>query len=165
MKRSKLRRYARYYYRQLFPKRQSPVAVATAVFLGVFIGVLPTLGIALPLTALATELFRVPKGPGLVASFIATPPTLFLFFYPLGYVVGVALVHPPPITFDFVGAVGEMSLLHIDTTIAPLWAQAKDHVLAFAVGMTIVAGVTALIAFVATYWIMRHRQLGQQHPQ
>ena len=90
-----MRERLRTFYRALFPEGQSAVLVAVSVFLGVFIGVLPTIGFALPLTALATGAFRLPMGPGLVASFVATPPTLFMFFYPLGYLLGRELTAPP----------------------------------------------------------------------
>lgn len=155
----KFRRALRRYYREVFPEGQKPLPVAASVFLGAFIGVMPTLGIAIPLTWLATAVFRVPKAPGIVASFIATPPTLFFFFYPLGYfAVGLPLVHPPPIDFDFLGAIGDLTLANIGEAGAHLWNSAKGHVLAFFVGMSVVATVSALICAIPTFVIMRKKQ-------
>ena len=133
--------------------------VALSVALGVFIGVLPTLGVALLLTAIAQQLLGLPKGPGLVASFIAIPPTLFLFFYPLGYFgVGVPLMHPASIDFDFLEQIHALTLANAGDLIAHLWAVARDHLIAFMVGMLIVASVTALISFVLTYATMERRK-------
>lgn len=159
MQEPKFRRMLRRYYRDVFPPGQKPFPVAMSVFLGAFIGVLPTLGIAIPLTWIATAVFRVPKAPGIVASFIATPPTLFFFFYPLGYfAVGLPLLHPPPIHFDFLKTFGELTLTNIDDVGAMLWNSAKAHVLAFFAGMSVVATISASICAVPVYVIMRKKQ-------
>jgi len=153
------RRTARYFYHRLFPRHERSLPVAFSVFLGVFIGLLPTLGIALVLTAIAAQLFRVPKGPGLLASFIAVPPTLFLFFYPLGYfVVGLPLMHPPSVDFDFLHEVQRMNLMNVGEISGHLWRDARGHLAAFLVGMTVVAGVTGALAFAATYAMMEHKR-------
>lgn len=149
----------RYYQHRLFPRHQASAPVALSVALGVFIGVLPTLGVALLLTAIAQQLLRLPKGPGLVASFIAIPPTLFLFFYPLGYfAVGVPLMRPRKLDFDFLAQVKTLSMANVQEVLGQLWHTASDHVVAFMVGMTIVAGVTAAVAFALTYIVMERRR-------
>lgn len=119
---------------------------------------LPTLGVALGLTVLAAHLARVPKGPGLLASFIATPPTLFLFFYPLAYFkVGLPLVRPPPASFDFLAEVQKLTLINAGELAARLWHDARGHVIAFLVGVSIVALVTAALGFVVSYAIMERK--------
>lgn len=133
--------------------------MAFSVFLGVFIGLLPTLGIALIITAIVAQLFRVPKGPGLLASFIAIPPTLFLFFYPLGYfAIGLPLVKPPSVDFDFLAEIERMNLMTVGDVASHLWQNARGHLLAFLVGMTIVAAVTGILAFIATYVVMENKR-------
>jgi uncharacterized protein (DUF2062 family) len=89
----RLRRYA---FNRLFPKRRTPMEVALSVAIGIFIGILPTWGIALILTIAVLALLRLPKAPGALSSFIAIPPTIFAFFYPLGYglVSGFLNQHP-----------------------------------------------------------------------
>lgn len=152
------RRSLRIYARLVFPKGPSPHRVALAVFLGVFIGVLPTLGVALLLTALAASLCRVPKGPALTASFVATPPTLFLFFYPLGHALGCALLEPPPIDFDFIARFQQLNVLNAEETLRQLWTSAKEHVVAFWLGMIPVSAVTGAIGYVLTFAYMARRR-------
>ncbi|MDD9946126.1 MAG: DUF2062 domain-containing protein [Myxococcales bacterium] len=154
-----LQRTFRYYVHRLFPRHQPSTPVAASVALGVFIGVLPTLGVALILTAIAQQILGLPKGPGLVASFIAIPPTLFLFFYPLGYwAVGVPLMDPVALDFNFLGQIETLSMGNAGEVLGHLWHVAKDHLIAFMVGMTIVASITAAIAFVLTYSAMERRR-------
>jgi uncharacterized protein (DUF2062 family) len=141
----------------LFPPGQAPLAVSISVFLGVFIGVMPTIGVALPLTVLATALFRVPKGPGLVASFVATPPTLFLFYFPLGYLLGQHLLAPPPSAVELLDEVRKATLLNVGETCGRLWLEARPHLLAFAFGITIVSLITALACAAGTYWFLTRR--------
>lgn len=158
-RRRDFRRTLKYFYHRLFPRHERSLPVAFSVFLGVFIGLLPTLGIALVLTAIAAQAFRVPKGPGLLASFIAIPPTLFLFFYPLGYFgVGLPLVHPPAIPFNFLKEVDRMSLLTAGDVLRHLWSDARGHLLAFVVGMLVVAAVTGALAFAVTYVVMEQKR-------
>lgn len=155
---SKLRQTLRRYYRDIFPADREPLPVAASVFLGAFIGVLPTIGIAVPLTLLATAVFKLPKAPGVVASFIATPPTLFFFFYPLGYfAVGLPIVEPVAIDFDFLEVIGSMTLANVSEVGSKLWGGARDHVIAFFVGMSIVATVSAALCAIPTYVIMKRK--------
>ena len=65
---------------RMFPVRQDALKVALSVFAGVFIGIWPTIGIAIILTIAFCALFRLPKIPGTVASFVANPVTQFGFF-------------------------------------------------------------------------------------
>lgn len=144
-------------YASLFPEGQRAGAVTASVFIGVFIGVLPTIGFALPLTVLATSLCRVPKGPGLVASFIATPPTLFFFFFPLGYLVGMRLLEPPAGRVVLLDELHQMTLFTVSEVLPRLWAQAKPHVCAFAVGILIVSLLTSIVVAALTYWVIQRR--------
>ena len=154
-----LQRTFRYYIHRLFPRHQPSTPVAASVALGVFIGVLPTLGVALILTAIAQQILGLPKGPGLVASFIAIPPTLFLFFYPLGYwAVGVPLMHPAALDFNFLAQIKTLTMANAADVLGYLWTVAEDHLIAFMVGMTIVASVTAALAFGLTYVMMERRR-------
>lgn len=155
----KVRRLARQYQEKLFPANQSPLLISVSVFVGVFIGVLPTLGVALPLTWVATTLCRLPKGPALIASFVATPPTLFLFFYPLGYFgIGLPLLQPPGIDFDFLALVQGLGALHGHALLTELWTAAKWHVVAFMAGMTIVASVTGVLCAGAVLVVVKRRR-------
>lgn len=144
-------------YRALFPEGQSAITVAVSVFVGVFIGVFPTIGFALPLTALATGVFRLPKGPGLVASFVANPPTLFAFFYPLGYLLGKELTEPPAVNVQLLAELRRLSLATLREILGGLWRDARPHVVAFLLGMMIVSLVTALIIGAVSYWVIVRR--------
>ncbi len=155
---ARIRQRLRQFYEALFPEGHSPASTALAVFVGVFIGVLPTLGFALPLTAVVAGLCRLPKGPALVASFVATPPTLFLFFYPSGLVLGKYMLNLPESDFDFVGAFREISFLNATAQLAQLWAEARRQSVAFLVGMPVVAFVTGILVAFTSYWIIVHRQ-------
>jgi uncharacterized protein (DUF2062 family) len=145
----------------LFPPGQAPLAVSISVFLGVFIGVMPTIGIALPLTVLATAVFRVPKGPGLVASFVASPPTLFLLFLPAGYLLGRRLLAPPPSAVALLDEVQKATLFNVGEVCSRLWLEARPHLMAFAFGITIVSLITALACAAATYWVVVRRAKGR----
>jgi len=148
-------RTVKYYYHRLFPRHERSLSVAISVFLGVFIGLMPTLGIALLLTAIAAHVCKVPKGPAMLASFIAIPPTLILFFYPLGYFgVGLPLVRPRKVDFDFLARVQDVSLLTIAEVGEQLWHHAFGHLMAFLVGMTIVSLGFGLLGAGLTYVIM-----------
>jgi uncharacterized protein (DUF2062 family) len=155
--RRSLRQQLRGLHAALFPPGQAPLAVSISVFLGVFIGVMPTIGVALPLTVLATALFRVPKGPGLVASFVATPPTLFLFFFPMGYLLGGRLLTPPPSAVALLDEVHKATLFNAGEVCSRLWLEARPHLLAFAVGISIVSLLTAVACAAGTYWLVARR--------
>jgi len=131
--------------------------VSVSVFLGVFIGVFPTIGVALPLTAFATGLLRLPKGPGLVASFVATPPTLFMFFYPLGYLLGKKLTAPPAVDVQLLVELRRLAPSTVREILGGLWRDARPHVLAFVLGMIIVSLLTAVIVAAASYWLIVRR--------
>uniref|UniRef100_UPI0015678163 DUF2062 domain-containing protein n=1 Tax=Fibrobacter succinogenes TaxID=833 RepID=UPI0015678163 len=55
---SKYKRLSRIYYNRMFPRRQDALKVAWSVFIGVFIGVWPTIGFAIILTVAICALFR-----------------------------------------------------------------------------------------------------------
>lgn len=130
-----------------------------SVALGIWIAVLPTLGVALALTLLAAQLARVPKGPGLLSSFVATPPTLFLFFYPVAYFkVGLPLLNPPPASVDFLAELQTLTLVNAGQVATHLWHDARGHVIAFLVGVSIVATLTAALGFAIAYAIMERQR-------
>jgi uncharacterized protein (DUF2062 family) len=157
-KRRSFSRTLRYALHRLFPRHESSHAVAFSVALGIWIAVLPTLGVALFLTALAAHLARVPKGPSLIASFVATPPTLFLFFYPVAYFkVGLPLLQPPAASFDFLEEVEKLTLVNAGEVSAHLWHDARGHVIAFLVGIVIVATITAALGYALAYAIMERK--------
>ena len=85
---SRATRISRVYFNRLFPKRMDALEVALSVFVGVFIGVWPTIGVAIILTVALCALFKLPKVPGVISSFVANPVTQFGFFYPSGYFLG-----------------------------------------------------------------------------
>ena len=148
----------RYFLHRLFPRHETAGAVGISVALGIWIAVLPTLGIALPLTALAAHLARVPKGPALVSSFVATPPTLFFIFYPLAYFqVGLPLLKPPLVGFDFMAEVQKLTLVNAADVAGRLWHDARGHVIAFLFGTLIVATITAALGFAVSYVVMRRK--------
>jgi hypothetical protein len=107
---------------------------------------------------LATSLCRVPKGPGLVASFIATPPTLFLVFFPGGYFLGLKLLHPPDAGIALLEELHHVTLFTVSEVVSRLWLQAKPHLVAFGLGIFIVSLFTALAVSALTYWIVQRRQ-------
>ena len=148
----------RYFLHRLFPRHESAAAVGISVALGIWIAVLPTLGIALPLTALAAHLARVPKGPALVSSFVATPPTLFFIFYPLAYFqVGLPLLKPPPLAFDFLAEFQRLTLVNAPEVAGRLWHDAREHMIALLFGTVIVATVTATLGFASAYLVMQRK--------
>jgi uncharacterized protein (DUF2062 family) len=157
-------RIMRVYFHRLFPKRQPRHNVAFSIFLGIFIGLMPTIGFALVLTFAACRLFRVRALPGMIASFIAIPPTLFLFFYPAGYALGLVMVDPASIDFDFLNVVSDVSLANVTEIVNLLWGSAKGHLLSFVLGMFIVAFGTALIGYGIAFYIMdfRRRELDKK---
>jgi hypothetical protein len=103
----------------------------------------------------------VPKGPGLVASFIATPPTLFLLFFPSGYFLGLRLIHPPGAGIALLDELRKVTLFTVSEVVSRLWLQAKPHLVAFGVGIFIVSLVTALLVSALTYWVVRRRLLAR----
>lgn len=154
---NRMRQGARQFYAALFPDGRSALATSVAVFVGVFIGVLPTIGVALPLTVLAATLLRLPRGPAMVASFIATPPTLFPFFYPLGYIVGKAMLAPPKVELDLLQRLRELTLFNSLDLMSTLLSEGRLHVYAWFAGTAVVAFVTGLLVAGTAYFIVARR--------
>ena len=155
---SRFARLSRIYFNRMFPKRMDAFLVSLSVFLGVFIGIWPTIGIAIILTVAACALFRLPKVPGVVASFVANPLTQFGFFYPAGYFIGRKILKPEHISFDFLKEIEGLSFRNVTEVITKLWNEASGHLLAFLLGITIVAFVFAVIFGVAAYFIVSYRK-------
>ena len=155
---SKYKRLSRIYYNRMFPRRQDAMRVAWSVAAGVFIGIWPTIGVAIILTVAFCALFRLPKVPGIVSSFVANPLTQFGFFYPTGYMLGCKIVHPEAIKFDFLEEFQGLSFKNFTTVIGHLWNDAADHLLAFMIGITIVAAIGGIIFFFLAYFIVSYRK-------
>ena len=155
---SKYKRLSRIYYNRMFPRRQDALKVAWSVFIGVFIGVWPTIGFAIILTVAVCAVFRLPKVPGVIADFVANPVTQFGFFYPGGYYIGCKIYNPDSISFDFLGEFERMSIRNCVVIIKNLWVNAADHLIAFMIGITIMAAVTAFVFFAIAYFVVSYRK-------
>ena len=148
----------RFWLHRMLPRHHASFAVAASVFFGVFIGIMPTIGIAIPLTVAVCWLFRTPKIPGVVASFVANPLTQFGFFYPLGYAIGRFLTSPAAISFDFLREMETLSFANFREVGRRLLYEAGEHLLAFFVGMTLVSLFFALLFAVAAYMGVEYRK-------
>ena len=155
---SKYKRLSRIYYNRMFPRRQDALKVAWSVFIGVFIGVWPTIGFAIILTVALCAVFRLPKVPGVIADFVANPVTQFGFFYPGGYYIGCKIYNPDSISFDFLGEFERMSIRNCAVILENLWVNAADHLIAFLIGITIMAAVTAFVFFAIAYFVVSYRK-------
>ena len=155
---SKYKRLSRIYYNRMFPRRQDALKVAWSVFIGVFIGVWPTIGFAIILTVALCAVFRLPKVPGVIADFVANPVTQFGFFYPGGYYIGCKIYNPDSISFDFLGEFERMSIRNCAVILENLWVNAADHLIAFMIGITIMAAATAFVFFAIAYFVVSYRK-------
>lgn len=155
---SRFKRISRVYFNRMFPKRMDAFLVSLSVFAGVFIGIWPTIGVAIILTVAVCALFRLPKVPGVVASFIANPLTQFGFFYPAGYFIGKKILQPAQISFDFLKEIESVSFRNVTDVVSKLWTEAAGHLLAFLLGITIVAFVFGLVFGIAAYFIVSYRK-------
>lgn len=155
---SRTTRLSRIYFNRMFPKRMDALKVAFSVFAGVFIGIWPTIGIAIILTVAVCALLKLPKVPGVVASFIANPVTQFGFFYPAGYFIGKSILKPERISFDFLQEIEGISFRNVTEVVSRLWNEASGHLLAFLLGITIVAFAFALVFGIAAYFIVSYRK-------
>ena len=155
---SRATRISRVYFNRMFPKRMDALQVALSVFLGVFIGIMPTIGIAIILTVAACALFRLPKVPGVVSSFVANPLTQFGVFYPSGEYIGKQILSPEEIKFDFLHELEGLSFSNCTEVVSKLWTEASGHVLAFLLGITIVSFIFGLAFGIAAYFIVSYRK-------
>ena len=155
---SRATRISRVYFNRMFPKRMDALQVALSVFLGVFIGIMPAIGIAIILTVAACALFRLPKVPGVVSSFVANPLTQFGVFYPSGYYIGKQILSPEEIKFDFLHELEGLSFSNCTEVVSKLWTEASGHVLAFLLGITIVSFIFGLAFGIAAYFIVSYRK-------
>lgn len=155
---SKYKRLGRVYFNRMFPRRHDALEVAWSVFVGVFIGVSPTFGVALIMTVAFCALFKLPKVPGIIADFVANPVTQFGFFYPSGYALGCAIMKPEAINFDFLEEFKRVSWSNFGEIMGNLWHNASGHLFAFLVGIEIIATITGFIFFVIAYVVVCHRK-------
>ncbi len=151
-------RIRRVYFNRMFPIRQDALKVAFSVASGVFIGIWPTIGVAILLTVGFCTLMRWPKIPGVIASFVANPFTQFGFFYPAGYLIGCKILEPEKISFDFLEKIESLSFKNVVSVVSDLWQNASGHLLAFLIGITVVAAVFAFIFFWIAYGIVTYRK-------
>ena len=158
MKTPKIYRTYQYYFHKVFPRHMDNTQVAYSVAVGVFIGLLPTIGVALILTVAFTTWAKLPRLPGVLSSFIAIPPTLFLFFYPLGYALGLWIVPTPPLGYDFLAEVQRADWFNIKEVASFLWYSGRWHVIAFLVGIIIVATFFATLSFFISIRIMQGKK-------
>lgn len=154
----KFKRLSRIYYNRMFPRHQDAMKVASSVAAGVFIGIWPTIGVAILLTVAFCALFKLPKVPGIVASFVANPFTQFGIFYPAGYAIGCKLWNPEKIHFDFLSEFEGLSFKNAGSLLSYLWTNASGHVIAFLIGITIVAAIGGILFFAIAYFVVSHRR-------
>jgi len=151
-------RLGRVWLHRMLPRHHDSARVAVSVFFGVWIGIMPTIGIALPLTIGVCWLFRTPKIPGVVSSFVANPLTQFGFFYPAGYAVGRFMLRPEAIGFNFLQQLETLSFSNFQTLGVRLLHEAGGHVLAFMAGMVLVSTFFAVVFSVAAYFGAEYRK-------
>ncbi len=76
----KIGRYIHYIVLRLVRVNDSPVKVASGFSLGVFLGVFPTFGIAIPLSYILASLFRINRASAVTGSLIMNPFTTPFFW-------------------------------------------------------------------------------------
>lgn len=155
---SRSTRIGRVMFNRMFPKRLDALKVAFSVGIGVFIGIAPTIGVAVLLTVAICAALKLPKVPAVVASFVANPFTQFGFFYPAGYMIGKYFIEPDEISFNFLEEIEQISIKNFTTIISHLWTNAADHLLAFLIGIMLLALVFGLLFFVLAYFIVSYRK-------
>lgn len=151
-------RLTRVYLHRLLPHQHDSANVALSVFFGVFVGIMPTIGVALPLTVGLCWIFRTPKIPGIVSSFVANPFTQFGFFYPSGYAIGRWVVQPEKIHFDFLAKLKTLSFGNFTDVLGQLMREAGSHVGAFMLGITVVSLFFGFVFAVAAYFGAEYRK-------
>lgn len=145
-----------YYHHRMLPRKQQPHEVALAVAIGVWIGVMPTIGVAILLTLPVCHLMKLPKIPAVLGSMVANPLTQFTVFYPSGYFLGKILL-PPKTEFDFLKRFGELSWANFGEIAMQFLGEAKDHFFAFLIGMVIVATFWGVLFYFGTYSMMSRK--------
>ena len=158
-RKEKFYRLLRYYKLLLFPRKLGALKVSWSIFLGVFIGILPTIGVALLLTAITCQILRLPKLPALTSSFVSNPVTI-LGFYPLGYKIGTTLYRPEELNEPFLDKIFHIiknANWKVWESFADMYELAvlyKSHFWSFFVGVGILAAVVGLICALPSYFIM-----------
>ena len=140
----------RYFMYRLFPRRQDPHRLSLAIALGVFVALLPSLGLALVFTVFLCAFFRLPKIPACVASFVGTPPTLIFFFWPISYKVGLFILPKQTKNIDLVHKMASLNLNNFSQEMALIWSESQVHLWAFLVGTLIVSFVFAFLSYAAS---------------
>ncbi|MDC3250025.1 DUF2062 domain-containing protein [bacterium] len=152
-----------YYQHRMLPRKQQPHEVALAVAIGVWIGVMPTIGVAILLTLPVCHFMKLPKIPAILGSMVANPLTQFTIFYPSGYFLGKVLL-PPKTDFDFLKRFGELSWSNFGEIAMQFLGEAKDHFFAFLIGMVIVSTFWGVLFYFGTYSMM-NRKLNKLNSQ
>lgn len=145
-----------YYQHRMLPRKQQPHEVAFAVAIGVWIGVMPTIGIAILLTLPVCHLMKLPKIPAVLGSMVANPLTQFTIFYPSGYFLG-KIILPPVTNFDFLERFSELSWSNYGEIAIEFLGEAKDHFFAFLVGMVIVSTLFGTLFYLIIYTLMNKK--------
>ncbi len=146
----RIKRSIRYLMYRLFPRRQNPHRLSLAIALGVFIALLPSLGLALFITVFLCAVFRLPKIPACVASFVGTPPTLIFFFWPISYKVGLFVLPKQTKNIDLVHKMASLNLNNFSDEMGLIWSQSQVHLWAFLLGTFIVSSVFAVLSYVGS---------------
>jgi uncharacterized protein (DUF2062 family) len=145
-----------YYHHRMLPRKQQPHEVAFAVAIGVWIGVMPTIGVAILLTLPVCHILKLPKIPAVLGSMVANPLTQFTVFYPSGYYIGKFLM-PPQTQFDFLKRFSELSWSNYGEIAIQFLGEAKDHFFAFLIGMVLVSTVFGVLFYFGTYAMMERK--------
>ena len=89
-------------------------------------------------------------------------PRLFLAIVlaidPGGYYIGCKIYNPDSISFDFLGEFERMSIRNCAVILENLWVNAADHLIAFLIGITIMAAATAFVFFAIAYFVVSYRK-------
>lgn len=157
LKSPQISRLLRLYSLRAFPRNNPATTVAWAVFWGVWIGVMPTIGVAILLTLLFCWVFKLPKSPAIAASFVSNPFTVPLF-YVGGYWLGRQILNPPPVEFDLIKIFTESKFSEIFEKLGAVMAESPPHMYSFLLGMLIVASFVAALFWVIAYYMVLYRQ-------
>ncbi len=143
-RRGRIARLVRYFYLRITRKNDSPERLGRGVFIGVFVGIFPTLWFGPALTLALAGLLQANRGAALLGSFVCGPLTPVT--WTLAAVLGNQLVHP-----DYRVAA------HLLT-----WENrnmiAERFFVTFLLGNVIVSFVFALAGYALVWWFAARRK-------
>lgn len=161
LKSPKMKRMAKLFSYRAFPRNNPPTRVAWAVFWGVWIGVMPTIGVAIPITLLFCWIFRLPKAPAAAASFVSNPFTVPPF-YLFAYWLGKGMINPAPTKYDLMDILLNAPWREKLPQIWEVIINSPAHWNSFLLGITIVATIISIVFWVIAFYVVRSRSLKQQ---